>query len=154
MPRSQDPTLPDLPALHPTWLAVVRAYHLCDQVLTRRLAALGLKTSEHEVLVNLLLYPGSTQQQLGSHLFAAKSVVSSLVSKLEARGLLERSADERDARVWRLRLTRDGEKLARRALAVQIEVVTAMGEGSSAADNARLVASLDRVSAILQAMQD
>ena len=152
MPRSQDPTLPALPALHPTWLAVVRAYHLCDQVLTRRLALLGLKTSEHEVLVNLLLYPGSTQQQLGAHLYAAKSVVSSLVSKLEARGLLERRADDSDARIWRLHLTREGDKLARRALAVQIEVVTAMGEGSSAADNARLVASLDRVSAILQAM--
>ena len=70
----------------------------------------------------------------------------------EARGLLERRADDSDARIWRLHLTREGDKLARRALAVQIEVVTAMGEGSSAADNARLVASLDRVSAILQAM--
>lgn len=152
MPRSQDPSLPELPALHPTWLAVVRAYHLCDQVLTRRLADLELKTSEHEVLVNLLLYPGSTQQQLGTHLFAAKSVVSSLVTKLEVRGLLEREADARDARIWRLHLTRAGQQLARRALAVQIEVVTAMGEGSNAADNARLVATLDRVSAILQAM--
>ncbi|WP_374661369.1 MarR family winged helix-turn-helix transcriptional regulator [Inhella sp.] len=152
MPRSQDPSLPELPALQPTWLAVVRAYHLCDQVLTRRLADLGLKTSEHEVLVNLLLYPGSTQQQLGAHLFAAKSVVSSLVTKLEARGLLERAADANDARIWRLHLTRTGHQLARRALAVQIEVVTAMGEGSNATDNARLVATLDRVSAILQAM--
>lgn len=152
MPRSRDPSLPALPALHPTWLAVVRAYHLCDQVLGRRLAALGLKTSEHEVLVNLLLYPGSTQQQLSAHLFAAKSVVSSLVSKLEARGLLRRDADERDARVWRLHLTADGDALARQALAVQIEVVSAMGAGSSSAENAAMKASLDRVSAILQAL--
>ena len=150
MTRAKDPTLPALPPVHQAWLAVVRAYNLCDQLLAKRLEPLGLRTVEHEVLVNLLLYPGSTQQQLGVHLFSAKSVISSLVSKLEARGLLERVADERDARVWRLQLSRDGHQLARRALAVQTEVVSAMGEGSSAAENARLVAMLDRVSGILE----
>lgn len=131
-----------LPAAHNAWLAVVRAYNLCDAVLAERLAPLGLKTTEHEVMVSLLLYPGATQQNLAAHSLTAKSVMSALVSKLEQAGYLTRQPDARDARVWRLHLTPAGLTLARRALAVQNEVVTAM---TAAADGPAL-ATLERVS--------
>ena len=35
----------------PTWLSVVRVYNLCDAAMTARLAELGLRVGEHEVLV-------------------------------------------------------------------------------------------------------
>ncbi len=154
MPRARDPAAPALPPAHDAWLSVVRAYHLCDQVLTQRLAALGLKLSEHEVLVNLLLRPGATQQQLAAHSFTAKSVMSALVGKLEQAGWLRREADANDARAWRLHLTPEGEALARRSLAVQAEVVQRMTAASSAAELRELQRQMDAGSAALRAMLD
>ena len=144
---------PPLPVAHRAWVAVVHAYHLCDAVLGERLAALGLKTSEHEVLVNLLLYPGATQQNLAARSVTAKSVMSALVTRLERAGHLVRQTDQRDARAWRLQLTPAGEKLAQQSLAVQIEVVRAMTEGSDAATLALLESVTNRASTALQAMR-
>jgi DNA-binding MarR family transcriptional regulator len=154
MPRSRvvAPEL-KLPAAHRAWLATVRAYNLCDAVLAERLSALGLKTAEHEVLVNLLLYPGATQQNLAAHSVTAKSVMSALVSKVEQAGWLERRADANDARVWRLHLSEAGELLARRSLAVQNEVVQGMAEGSDAAALAALETIALRACAALEAMR-
>lgn len=152
MARPTDPAKPTLPPAHDAWLSVVRAYHLCDQVLTQRLAALGLKLAEHEALVNLLLHPGATQQQLAAHSFVAKSVMSALVGKLEQAGWLRREPDAHDARAWRLHLTQEGETLARRGLAVQAEVVQGMTAGSSAAELRDLQRQMDAGSAALRAM--
>jgi DNA-binding MarR family transcriptional regulator len=145
---------PATPAFFPAWLGIVRAYNLCDQLLARGLAPLGLRTSEHELLMNLLRHPGSTQQQLGAQLLTAKSVVSTTVSRLQERGLLSREADAQDARVWRLSLTAEGQALALRALAVQNAVVARMGAEVDAAEMAGLEASAARISASLQAALD
>jgi DNA-binding MarR family transcriptional regulator len=152
MPRARNPASPALPPAHDAWLSVVKAYHLCDQVLTQRLAALGLKLSEHEVLVNLLLHPGATQQQLAAHSFTAKSVMSALVGKLEQAGWLRREPDASDARAWRLHLTDAGDALARRALAVQAEVVQRMTAASSPAELRDLQRQMDAGSTALRAM--
>ena len=138
------------PAFFPAWLGVVRAYNLCDQLLTQRLAPLGLRTAEHELLMNLLRHPGCSQQQLGSQVLSAKSVVSTGVSKLQERGLLRREADAADARVWRLFLTPSGEQLAQQALQVQNEVVALMGAELSAAEIERMQDIATRISAALE----
>jgi DNA-binding MarR family transcriptional regulator len=144
----------ELPLAHEAWVAVVRAYNLCDAVLSERIEALGLKTAEHEVIVSLLLYPGVTQQQLASHSFTAKSVMSVLVNKLEQGGLIARTVDARDSRAWRLQLTAKGEKLARRALAIQNEVVTAMTADYSAEELATLMRVSKRTCSVLEALRE
>ena len=154
MRRQTQRTLPPtLPAAHSAWLAVVRAYNLCDAVLAERLAKLRLKTNEHEVLVTLLLVPGATQQNLAAHAVTAKSVMSALVTKLETAGHVVRRADERDARVWRLHLTPAGAALARRSLAVQNEIIEGMTAGADAATLATLEAVSYRACEALEAMR-
>jgi DNA-binding MarR family transcriptional regulator len=144
---------PALPPAHEAWLAVVRAYNLCDAVLAERLVPLGVKVTEHEVLVNLLLYPSATQQQLAAHSFTAKSVISVIVNKLEQGGMIERTVDTRDTRAWRLQLTAKGEKLARRALVVQNEVVSAMTADCSESELATLTRVSQRASAALEGLR-
>ena len=102
-----------------SWLAVVRAYNLCDAVMTARLAALGVRVAEHEVLANLATAPGITQQALAARCFVAKSGVSMLLSQMEARGWVRREADAADARVKRLQLTPAGQTMAAQTLQVQ-----------------------------------
>lgn len=136
-----------------SWLAVARAYNLCDAVLTERLASLGVRMADHEVLVNLHRAPGITQQQLAQRCFVAKSGVSMLVTRMEGEGLLRREADPGDARMRRLSLTAEGEALAARALQVQGEVLAAMVAGSSLAELAVITQAMQRASEALASMR-
>jgi DNA-binding MarR family transcriptional regulator len=157
--RAAAPRLPPepelLPEAVPAWLAVVRTFHQCDAVMAPRLAALGLRVGEHEILVNLLLEPGLTQQQLAQRCFSAKSGVSMLATRLEQAGLLARGADAVDARVWRLSLTAAGLALAKRSHAVQLQVIAAMVAGSSAGELATIRDAMQRAaSALAQLARD
>lgn len=133
-----------------SWLSVVRCYNLCDQLLARRLAPLGVKVMEHEVLANLRREPGLSQQALGQRCLAAKSHVSGLVTQLEQRGLLRREPDPQDARARRLFLSPEGEALAEQTAAVQAEVIALMADTCSAEDMAALHPLMSRVSTALE----
>lgn len=135
-----------------SWLAVVRAYNLCEVVLSQRLAPLGLRLPEHEVLVNLQRVPGLTQQQLAQRCFVAKSGISMLVSRMEAAGWLQRQADASDARLRRLSLTETGAALAAQCLAIQSTVVRAMTEGTSSAELGQIAQGMDKVAAVLEGL--
>lgn len=135
-----------------TWLSVVRAYHLCEAVMSSRLAELGVRLGEHEILGNLSSKPGITQQMLATRCFTAKSHISALVSQLEARGLVRREPDPKDARAKQLYLTRAGEALARRTGAVQAQVVEAMAASVSPEEMALIEAAMGRVSEKLEGL--
>lgn len=128
-----------------TWLAVVRAYNLCDAVMGARLATLGLRVGEHEVLAHLARTPGITQQALAERCFVAKSGISMLLTQMEARGLVRREADAADARVRRLQLSAEGQALAERSLRLQAEVVSLMVEGATEAELATVGEVMTRV---------
>jgi DNA-binding MarR family transcriptional regulator len=144
------------PSPHGTqaWLAVVRAYNLCDAVMTGRMAELGVRIAEHEVLANLATAPGITQQQLAARCFVAKSGISMLLAQMEERGWVRREADAADARVKRLQLTPAGEALARQTLAVQSDVVRAMVADDSDAELDQVRDSMLRVSQRLEALRE
>lgn len=136
-----------------TWLSVIRAYNLCDAVMTARLAAIGLRVGEHEVLATLATTPGITQQALAARCFVAKSGVSMLLTAMEAQGLVTRESDAQDARVRRLALTDAGMALAQRSLAVQAEVVATMVADVSDDDLATVARLMEGVSARLEALR-
>ena len=135
------------------WLAVVRAYNLCDAVMTQRLAVLGLRVGEHEVLATLATVPGLTQQALAARCFVAKSGVSMLLTQMEAQGLVTREVDAEDARVRRLFLTREGLALAQKTLKVQGEVIAAMVAGFTEADKATVTRVMELMSERLEVLR-
>lgn len=128
-----------------SWLSVVRAYHLCSELIAQRLAAVGVKTSEHEILVNLRRQPGLSQQALAARCFTAKSHISGLLGDLEARGWIRRSPDPADGRVKRLSLTEAGAEVAERTAAVQAEVVQLMTQGVPLAELQQVDRSMGEV---------
>ncbi len=145
---------PSLPHGTQSWLAVVRAYNLCDVVMSARLAALGLRAGEHEVLANLAAVPGTTQQALAARCFVAKSGVSMLLTQMEGKALVVREADANDARVRRLFLTPAGQALAAKTLQIQAEVVSVMAGDATEAELATVGAVMQRVSLRLEALRD
>ena len=153
MATRKHPKTPSSPHGTQTWLAVVRAYNLCDAIMTTRLAELGLRVGEHEVLATLATVPGITQQALAARCFVAKSGVSMLLTQMEGKGWVVREADASDARVKRLLLTRVGLALATKTLKIQSEVVGAMVEGASETELAAVADVMQRVSARLETLR-
>ena len=136
-----------------TWLAVVRAYNLCDSIMTTRLAELGLRIGEHEVLATLATVPGITQQDLAARCFVAKSGVSMLLTQMEGRGWVVRKADAGDARVKRLLLTKAGLALAAKTLKIQSEVIGAMVDGATDEQLSFVTGVMEQVSSRLEALR-
>ncbi|MBK6636593.1 MAG: MarR family transcriptional regulator [Rhodocyclaceae bacterium] len=136
------------------WLSVVHAYNLCDTAIAARLAPLGLRVGEHEVLANLLLAPGITQQALAQRCFVAKSGISMLLTRMEAQDLLRREADAKDGRIKRLSLTKTGTALAEQTLAIQNEIIGHMTAPLSDQELSGLTELSERVVAQLEALLD
>lgn len=132
------------------WLSVVRVYNLCDAAMATRLAALGLRVGEHEVLANLLRAPGITQQELAKRCFVAKSGISMMLTRMEGQGLLRREADANDGRIKRLYLSDTGELLAQQSVAIQDEIVTLMMAPLSGDELAMMTTLAARVSEQLE----
>lgn len=137
-----------------TWLSVVTAYHLCDTLMARRLADVGVRTPEHEILANLRRDPGITQQVLASRCFSAKSHISALLTLLEGRGWVRREPDPTDARAKRLFLAPPGERIAAKTAAVQAAVVAAMVEGETPESLRSVAQAMQRVGERLNAQLD
>jgi DNA-binding MarR family transcriptional regulator len=137
-----------------SWLAVVRTYHLCDALMARRLAALKVRTPEHEILINVQREPGIGQQALAQRCFTAKSHISGLVGELETRGWLRREPDPKDARAKCLYLTPAGTAMAQQTAAVQAEVVALMGAALTPEDTAQVTSAMLQVGHALQAALD
>lgn len=148
-PTTQHP-FPDDPATR-SWLSVVRAYHLCSELMGTRLAQLGVKTSEHEILVNLRRQPELNQQALSARCFTAKSHISGLLNEMEAKGWISRQAHPLDGRAKRLTLTVAGAAMASRTAAVQAEVVALMTEGVAHAELLHIAQTMSDVSTRLEA---
>ena len=86
-----------------------------------------------------------TQLDLARQAGTDVKMTSQLVRKLEAKGLLERTPDERDSRARRLRTTAEGARLAQHAIDV-VERVDAEFFQPVAADRA----ATDTVTALLR----
>ena len=132
------------------WLGVVRAYNLCDVQLGQRLAELGLRMAEHELLVNIHLQPGITQQELSARCFVAKSGVSVTLGRMEEQRWLRRESDASDGRVKRMFLTAAGTKLAAQSLALQNEIITTMMAPLSEAELVQMQAASERIARQLE----
>lgn len=65
----------------------------------------GATRAQWVILSRLERQPGQTQNDLAEIIEVEPITVARLIDRLEARGLVERRADPKDRRVWRLHLT-------------------------------------------------
>ncbi|WP_199223160.1 MarR family winged helix-turn-helix transcriptional regulator [Oricola cellulosilytica] len=105
------------------WVAVARACQLVQQALARELKPLDLKPPHLDIIVNLMRSEGISQQDLAHKLLVGRSNMTMLLPQMEERGLIERRPDQADRRVLRLHLTAQGKALAKRAIAIQSDLI-------------------------------
>ena len=132
-----------------TWLLVGRTNLKVHRTLNLLLGELDLSLAQHEILVTIRLNDGLTQRELSEQLLVVKSNATALLKKLEARGLVRRTADESDSRIKRLSLTRAGNALVEQSFAVQTRVVRAMTSVMTDDELERTADMMDRVGAAI-----
>ena len=143
----------DVPGL-PEWLTVARAYQTCDKVMHRKLAEAGLTVPQYDLLMSLMKKDGQTQQELAQRLLVVKSNVSSLLTRAERDGLVERRENPEDGRGKVVTLTDTGKRLARRGWKVQAEVVTTMFESMTPREMEQVAQTMNRVRQALEPLLD
>src|ERR1700693_3535132 len=87
---------------------LVLLYDVARQMRTRadqRARTRGMTRAQWVILARLERQPGLTQNEMAAIVEVEPITIARLVDRLEARGLVERKADPRDRRVWRLHLT-------------------------------------------------
>jgi DNA-binding MarR family transcriptional regulator len=109
-----------------TWLTVGRTNLKVHRALNHALTDVDLSLAQHEILMAIWQKSGLTQKQLAESLLVVKSNVSALITKLEARGLVQRQPDPSDTRNKRLNLTSAGRDVVKKSFALQNRIVDAM----------------------------
>ncbi len=90
------------------WLRLARVYQKIDHATAELLRGWELSVAQFDVLTQLGVQEGITQQQLADRLLVTKGNVSQLIVKMERRGLILRC---QEGRSMRLALTAAGRQL-------------------------------------------
>jgi MarR family transcriptional regulator, organic hydroperoxide resistance regulator len=108
------------------WSAIVslqRATHHTLELLSERLAHLGLTAAEINVLANLADGRDRTVSELGREVGSRPTTMTSILDRLTQRGLVSRTTPEGNRRIVVIALTDQGRRAARtvRAAVTDIE---------------------------------
>lgn len=108
-PASNPPVdLDDLPGHH-----IRRLHQIAVAIFLQETEAHGVTPVQFAALQGVAAAPGVDQRTLARSIGLDTSTTGGVVDRLEARGLLTRSASPDDRRVRLLRLTEDGQALLR-----------------------------------------
>ena len=128
-----------------TWLRLTQIYQLLQQKLGRVLESAGLTLPQFDVLANLGMTEGITQQELADKLLVTKGNVVGLLDRMESAGLLERRADPKDRRANRIFLTRTGREALHQTLPAHLAVIRRAMSRLSASDHQALFRLLEGI---------
>ncbi|MEU1981365.1 MarR family transcriptional regulator [Nocardia sp. NPDC019395] len=118
-------------------LALVARAHRAD--LTHRLARLGLHPGQELIVVDLHENPGSTQAALVERMGIEQPTIAKTISRMERSGFVERTHDDSDRRVIRLRLSTKGEQAVEPVRAAWRDAETVITGRLSAAERRQLM---------------
>jgi DNA-binding MarR family transcriptional regulator len=124
-------------------LAELGAY--ATERFAQRVHALDLTTPQVSMLRVIADEPGQSQQSLARRLGVQPSRVVALVDGLEHRGLVERTRNRSDRRLYEVTLTRSGHTLLAAIAALAVEHEQELCAGLTAADRRQLRDLLARV---------
>ena len=140
LPQAEDHTLS-------TWLQFARVFQKVQRRLDRVLDHAGLTIPQFDVLANLGMSDGITQQELAGRLLVTKGNVCGVLDRMESAGLVQRRADPRDRRANRLHLTERGRAALRDAFPAHLGVIQECLAPLSTREQAALRQLLRRVEA-------
>jgi DNA-binding MarR family transcriptional regulator len=122
------------------WLRLARVYQKVDHASAEHLRARDLSVAQFDVVAQVGVRPGLTQQELAQALLVTKGNICQLVDRLERMGLVRR---QQEGRANRLYLTESGQALYAQAVPAQ-EAMVAERLGALTRDEQRTLLRLLR----------
>lgn len=113
--------------------------------LWQELVSAEVSSVQYAALSVLERMPGASQSELGAELDLDRSTIADIVSRLERRGVIERSPHESDRRRYSLRLTAAGLAEVGRLRPLVAEANATLTEGLNAGELATLRMLLTRL---------
>lgn len=132
------------------WLHLMRIHDKMNRASMERLAEYDLTPAQFDVLAQLSVNSGISQQALSEHLLVTKGNVCGLIDRLEGRGLVERRGDPQDRRLNLLYLTHKGAALAHEVIPAHERFMQAQMEGLDEQEQRHLNALLRRLDRSLE----
>lgn len=130
-----------IPAVY-VWLRLARVFQKIDRRSADLLRAWDLSIAQFDVLAQVGIGEGMTQQELADKLLVTKGNVSQLLERLERRGLIRRCQEGRASRLY---LTDSGRVLREQVMPAQEHLICQQFAALSASDIAQLRAILARL---------
>lgn len=129
---------------------LMRAFNSSNRAVVERTSALGLLPGQPKILEYLSEHDGSRATDICAGCVLDKSTMTSLLSRMESDGLIERRRSETDGRSSGVWLTARGAETARRMRSSIAEVDTAVKEALGAEEYRRLARMLREVTVIFE----
>ena len=106
-----------LPALR----NLVSAYQSFERYSAPDVKAMGLTTTQFDVIATLGNQPPMTCKDLGEKTLVTKGTLTGVLERLEVKGILERNLNPEDARSQMIGLTKEGQALFEKVFPMHLQ---------------------------------
>lgn len=96
-------------------------YQAFESYSTGHIKEMGLTMTQFDILATLGNQPPMTCKELGEKTLILKGTMTGVLERLEAKGLIEKIANEEDGRSYRIGLTKSGDKLFKKNFPEHLE---------------------------------
>jgi len=127
------------------WLVLMKAYRSMAGHAQRSIAAHDIGLSDFAILEALLHKGPMLVNEIGRRIQLTSGSITTAIDRLEARGLVERSADAGDRRVKKVALTRSGRALITRIFDKHKADLDDAADGLTRAERETLIALLKKL---------
>ena len=86
-------------------------YQAFEGYSSKHIKKMGITETQFDILATLGNQPPMTCKELGEKTLILKGTMTGVLERLEIKGLIEKVTNEEDARSYKIKLSRNGEKL-------------------------------------------
>ena len=86
-------------------------YQAFEAYSSKHIKKMGITETQFDILATLGNQPPMTCKELGEKTLILKGTMTGVLERLEIKGLIEKVTNEEDARSYKIKLSRNGEKL-------------------------------------------
>ena len=132
----------------PTLRNLVSAYQSFERYSAPDLKAMGMTTTQFDVIATLGNQPPMTCKELGEKTLVTKGTLTGVLERLEAKGILERKLNPEDARSQMIGLTKEGQKLFEKVFPAHLQHLEKAFSKLSAKELEEVTQSLQAINTI------
>lgn len=102
---------------------LVLAYQSFEHYAARHVKSVGLTMTQFDIIATLGNQPPMTCKELGEKTLVTKGTLTGVLERLEGKGIIQRAANQEDARSQKIGLTPEGQQLFEKVFPEHIDYI-------------------------------